>query len=177
MKRRKLKLEELQRISVDEFREAKKIPLIAVLDNVRSQHNIGSVFRTSDAFRVEEILLCGITATPPNVEIHKTALGAEDAVRWHYFEETLDAVQALKTAGYTVFAIEQAENSISLESVVLEKEKKYAIIFGHEVHGVQQRVVDAASACIEIPQYGTKHSLNVSVTAGIVIWDFFRKLS
>ena len=177
MKRRKLKLEELQRISVDEFREARKIPLIVVLDNVRSQHNIGSVFRTSDAFRVEEILLCGITAIPPNVEIHKTALGAEDAVRWRYFEETLEALQALKTAGYTVFAIEQAENSISLESVVLEKEKKYAVIFGHEVHGVQQMVVDAACACIEIPQYGTKHSLNVSVTAGIVIWDFFRKLS
>ncbi|MCE5178990.1 MAG: RNA methyltransferase [Porphyromonadaceae bacterium] len=176
MKRRKLKLEELHRISVDEFREARKIPLIVVLDNVRSQHNIGSVFRTSDAFRVEEILLCGITATPPNVDIHKTALGAEDAVRWRYFEETLDAVQALKSAGYTVFSIEQAENSISLESVVLEKEKKYAVIFGHEVHGVQQSVVNTADACIEIPQYGTKHSLNVSVTAGIIIWDFFRKL-
>ncbi len=176
MKRRKLKLEELHRISVDEFREARKIPLIVVLDNVRSQHNIGSVFRTSDAFRVEEILLCGITATPPNVDIHKTALGAEDAVRWRYFEETLDAVQALKSAGYTVFSIEQAENSISLESVVLEREKKYAVIFGHEVHGVQQSVVNTADACIEIPQYGTKHSLNVSVTAGIIIWDFFRKL-
>jgi tRNA G18 (ribose-2'-O)-methylase SpoU len=176
MKRRKLKLEELHRISVNEFREARKIPLIIVLDNVRSQHNIGSVFRTSDAFRVEEILLCGITATPPNVEIHKTALGAEDAVRWHYFEETLEAVQALKSAGFTVFAIEQAENSISLESVLLEREKKYALIFGHEVHGVQQSVVDAADGCIEIPQYGTKHSLNVSVTAGIVIWDFFSKL-
>ncbi len=176
MKRRKLKLEELHRISVNEFREARKIPLIIVLDNVRSQHNIGSVFRTSDAFRVEEILLCGITATPPNVDIHKTALGAEDAVRWRYFEETLDAVQALKSAGFTVFAIEQAENSISLESVLLEREKKYAVIFGHEVHGVQQSVVDAADGCIEIPQYGTKHSLNVSVTAGIVIWDFFSKL-
>ncbi len=177
MNRRKLKLEELQRIGVDEFREARKIPLIIVLDNVRSQHNIGSVFRTSDAFRVEEILLCGITATPPNVEIHKTALGAEEAVKWRYFEETPEAVQALKTAGYTVFAIEQAENSISLESVALEKEKKYAAIFGHEVHGVQQTVVDTADGCIEIPQYGTKHSLNVSVTAGIVIWDFFCKLA
>ena len=177
MNRRKQKLEELQRIGVDEFREARKIPLIIVLDNVRSQHNIGSVFRTSDAFRVEEILLCGITATPPNVEIHKTALGAEEAVKWRYFEETPEAVQALKTAGYTVFAIEQAENSISLESVALEKEKKYAAIFGHEVHGVQQTVVDTADGCIEIPQYGTKHSLNVSVTAGIVIWDFFCKLA
>ena len=176
MKRRKLKLEELQRISVDEFREARKIPLIVVLDNVRSQHNIGSVFRTSDAFRVEEILLCGITAIPPNVEIHKTALGAEDAVRWRYFEETQEALQTLKKDGYTVFSIEQAENSISLETITLEKEKKYAVIFGHEVHGVQQAIVDAADGCIEIPQYGTKHSLNVSVTAGIVIWDFFRKL-
>jgi len=176
MNRRKLKLEELHRISVDEFREARKIPLIVVLDNVRSQHNIGSVFRTSDAFRVEEILLCGITATPPNVEIHKTALGAEDSVRWRYFEETAEAVKILKAAGYTVFAIEQAENSISLESVALKKEKKYAAIFGHEVHGVQQSVVDEADGCVEIPQYGTKHSLNVSVTAGIVIWDFFSKL-
>lgn len=176
MKRRKLKLEELCRISVDEFREANKLPLTVVLDNVRSQHNIGSVFRTGDAFRVDEILLCGITATPPNVEIHKTALGAEDAVRWRYFEDTLDAVQFLKTAGYTVYAIEQAENSISLQSVVLEKDKKYAVILGHEVHGVQQSVVDASDNCIEIPQYGTKHSLNVSVTAGVVIWDFFKKL-
>lgn len=176
MKRRKLKLEELCRISVDEFREANKLPLTVVLDNVRSQHNIGSVFRTGDAFRVDEILLCGITATPPNVEIHKTALGAEDAVRWRYFEDTLDAVQFLKTAGYTVYAIEQAENSISLKSVVLEKDKKYAVILGHEVHGVQQSVVDASDNCIEIPQYGTKHSLNVSVTAGVVIWDFFKKL-
>ncbi len=176
MKRRKLKLEELNRLSVDAYQEAAKIPLVVVLDNVRSQHNIGSVFRTSDAFRVEEILLCGITATPPNVEIHKTALGAEDAVSWRYFEETKEALQALKTAGYTVFSIEQAENSISLETITLEKEKKYAVIFGHEVHGVQQAIVDAADGCIEIPQYGTKHSLNVSVTAGIVIWDFFRKL-
>ena len=175
MKRRKLKLEELNRISVDEFREARKIPLVVVLDNVRSQHNIGSVFRTGDAFRAEEILLCGITATPPNVEIHKTALGAEDAVRWRYFEDTLGAVKALKTSGYTVFAIEQAENSMSLESFTLEKDKRYAVILGHEVHGVQQSVIDASDGCIEIPQYGTKHSLNVSVTAGIVIWDFFKQ--
>ena len=176
MKRRKLKLEELNRLSVEAYQEAAKIPLVVVLDNVRSQHNIGSVFRTSDAFRVTEILLCGITATPPNVEIHKTALGAEDAVSWRYFEETQEALQTLKKDGYTVFSIEQAENSISLETITLEKEKKYAVIFGHEVHGVQQAIVDAADGCIEIPQYGTKHSLNVSVTAGIVIWDFFRKL-
>ncbi|MFA6794239.1 MAG: RNA methyltransferase [Proteiniphilum sp.] len=176
MKRRKLKLEELNRLSVEAYQEAAKIPLVVVLDNVRSQHNIGSVFRTSDAFRVTEILLCGITATPPNVEIHKTALGAEDTVCWRYFEETQEALQTLKKDGYTVFSIEQAENSISLETITLEKEKKYAVIFGHEVHGVQQAIVDAADGCIEIPQYGTKHSLNVSVTAGIVIWDFFRKL-
>jgi 23S rRNA (guanosine2251-2'-O)-methyltransferase len=176
MKRRKLKIKELNRLSVQAYQEATKIPLVVILDNVRSQHNIGSVFRTSDAFRVAEILLCGITATPPNVEIHKTALGAEDAVRWRYFEETKDALQALKEDGYTIFSIEQAENSISLETISLDKEKKYAVIFGHEVHGVQQAIVDASDCCIEIPQYGTKHSLNVSVTAGIVIWDFFKKL-
>lgn len=177
MQRRKLKLEELNRISVEEFREAEKIPLVIVLDNVRSRHNIGSVFRTGDAFRVEEIFLCGITGTPPDVEIHKTALGAEDAVRWRYFEDTLSAVERLKPEGYTVFSIEQAENSISLESFTSEKSKKYAVILGHEVHGVAQEVIDASDGCIEIPQYGTKHSLNVSVAAGIVIWDFFRKLS
>ena len=156
MKRRKLKLEELNRLSVEAYQEAAKIPLVVVLDNVRSQHNIGSVFRTSDAFRVTEILLCGITATPPNVEIHKTALGAEDAVSWRYFEETQEALQTLKKDGYTVFSIEQAENSISLETITLEKEKKYAVIFGHEVHGVQQAIVDAADGCIEI-QIGRAH--------------------
>ncbi len=174
--RRKLKVEELNRISIEEFQEADKIPLIVVLDNVRSRHNIGSVFRTSDAFRVEEIILCGITSTPPNVEIHKTALGAEDSMKWRYLEETLSAVTELKTAGYTVFAIEQTENSVSLGSMELDKDKKYAVILGHEVHGVQQEVIDACHGCIEIPQYGTKHSLNVSVTAGIVVWDFFKKL-
>ncbi len=177
MTRRKLKLEELNRISVEEFQNAEKIALTIVLDNVRSQHNIGSVFRTSDAFRVEEIILCGITATPPNVEIHKTALGAEDSVKWRYMDETLAAVQMLQDRGYTVFAVEQAEKSLSLEEMVLQKEKKYAVILGHEVHGVQQAVVDACDGCIEIPQIGTKHSLNVSVAAGIVIWDFFRQLS
>ena len=177
MQRRKLKLEELNRISVEEFREAEKIPLIVVLDNVRSRHNIGSVFRTGDAFRVEEILLCGITGIPPDVEIHKTALGAEDAVRWRYFADTLEAIKELKTAGYTVFSIEQAENSISLESFTPEKSKKYAVIFGHEVHGVAQEVIDASDGCIEIPQYGTKHSLNVSVAAGIVIWFFSQQFS
>jgi tRNA G18 (ribose-2'-O)-methylase SpoU len=177
MRHKKLKLEELNRISIEEFQSAEKIPLVVVLDNVRSQHNIGSIFRTSDAFRVEEILLCGITSTPPNVEIHKTALGAEDAVKWRYYKETLTAVEALKKKGYRVFSIEQAANSIPLETFQPEPGEKYGVIFGHEVHGIQQEVVDASHGCIEIPQYGTKHSLNVSVTAGIVIWDFFKLLS
>jgi tRNA G18 (ribose-2'-O)-methylase SpoU len=176
MKRRKLKLEELNRITVEEFREAEKIPLAVVLDNVRSRHNIGSVFRTGDAFRVEEVLLCGISGTPPDAEIHKTALGAEDSVKWRYFEQTLSAVGTLKAEGYVVFSVEQAENSVMLEEIELENGKKYAVVFGHEVHGVAQQVIDASDGCIEIPQYGTKHSLNVSVTAGIVIWDFFRRL-
>ncbi|MDO5663692.1 MAG: RNA methyltransferase [Bacteroidia bacterium] len=175
-KRRKLNVEELNRISIEEFQEAKKIPLVVVFDNVRSQNNIGSVFRTSDAFRVQEIILCGITATPPNVEIHKTALGAEDSMKWRYFEETLSAIKELKAEGYTIFSIEQTENSISLETFQFDKNKKYVIVLGHEVHGVQQTVIDHSDGCIEIPQYGTKHSLNVSVTAGIVIWDFFKGL-
>lgn len=173
---KKLNVEELNRISVEEFRVADKIPLIVVLDNVRSRNNIGSVFRTSDAFRVEEIILCGITSVPPNAEIHKTALGAEDSVKWRYFENTLSAVEELKNNGYTVYSIEQAENSISLLDIQPDKSKRYAIVLGHEVHGVQQSVVDASDHCIEIPQFGTKHSLNVSVTAGIVIWDFLKKL-
>src|SRR5690554_2121479 len=176
MKRRKLKLEELNRISVKEFHEAEKIPLVVVLDNIRSQNNIGSVFRTSDAFLVEEIILCGITATPPNTEIHKTALGAEDSVNWRYFEDTIVALENLKVRDYTIFSIEQTENSLSLERLQLDKNKKYAVILGHEVHGVKQEVVNASDGCIEIPQFGTKHSLNVSVTAGIVIWDFFKNL-
>lgn len=173
---KKLNVEELNRISVEEFRVADKIPLIVILDNVRSRNNTGSVFRTSDAFRVEEIILCGITSVPPNAEIHKTALGAEDSVKWRYFENTLSAVEELKSDGYTVYSIEQAENSISLLDIQPDKSKRYAVVLGHEVHGVQQSVVDASDHCIEIPQFGTKHSLNVSVTAGIVIWDFFKKL-
>jgi tRNA G18 (ribose-2'-O)-methylase SpoU len=176
MKRRKLKLEELNRISIKEFQKTKKIPLVVVLDNVRSQNNIGSVFRTSDAFLVEEIILCGITATPPNTEIHKTALGAEDSVNWRYFEDTLVALETLKSEGYIVYSIEQAENSQLLDSIQLDKEKKYAVILGHEVHGVMQEAINLSDGCIEIPQYGTKHSLNVSVTAGIIIWDFFKQL-
>ena len=177
IKRRKLKVEELNRIDVQEFKQAKKIGLTIVLDNVRSLNNIGSVFRTSDAFRVDEILLCGITATPPQIDIHKTALGAEDSVSWRYFDETISAINELKANGYTVYSIEQAENSISLSDVVLDKNKKYAVVLGHEVHGVQQAVIDASHNCIEIPQFGTKHSLNISVAAGIVIWSFYSQLS
>ncbi|QIK53582.1 RNA methyltransferase [Dysgonomonas sp. HDW5B] len=173
---RKLKITELNRISPDEFKETAKIPLVVVLDNIRSLNNVGSVFRTSDAFLVEAIYLCGITATPPNPEIHKTALGAEHSVEWKYFEDTVNAVESLRENGYTVFAIEQVENSTMLDDLQLDSQKKYAIVMGNEVKGVQQAVVDACDGCIEIPQYGTKHSLNVSVTTGIVIWDFFKQL-
>lgn len=176
-KRRKLKVEELNRIDIEEFKKAKKIGLTIVLDNIRSLNNIGSVFRTSDAFRVDEILLCGITATPPHIDIHKTALGAEDSVSWRHFDQTMDAVSELKQAGYTVYSIEQAENSTSLSDLSLDIDKKYAIVLGHEVHGVQQSVIDASHGCIEIPQYGTKHSLNISVATGIVVWSFYSQLS
>lgn len=173
---RKLKITELNRISKDEFKQVEKIPLIVVLDNVRSLNNVGSVFRTSDAFLVEAIYLCGITATPPQPEIHKTALGAEDSVDWVYYEDTLDAVNQLKRNGYNVFSIEQVENSTMLTDLVLDPNGKYAVILGNEVKGVQQEVVSNSDGCIELPQFGTKHSLNVSVTAGIVIWDFFKQL-
>nr|WP_321374500.1 RNA methyltransferase [uncultured Bacteroides sp.] len=173
---RKLKITELNRINAEEFKEAKKLPLIVVLDEIRSLHNIGSVFRTSDAFRIESIYLCGITATPPHPELHKTALGAEFTVDWEYFKNTLDAVDKLKADGYIVYSIEQAEGSILLNDLQLDTTKKYAIIMGNEVKGVQQEVINNSDGCIEIPQYGTKHSLNVSVTTGIVIWDFFNKL-
>lgn len=173
---RKLKITELNRISPDEFKDITKIPLVVVLDNIRSLNNVGSVFRTSDAFLVEAIYLCGITATPPNPEIHKTALGAEHSVEWKYFEDTVNAVESLKENGYTVYAIEQVENSTMLDNLQLDSQKKYAIVMGNEVKGVQQAVVNACDGCIEIPQYGTKHSLNVSVTTGIVIWDFFKQL-
>lgn len=174
---RKLKITELPRLTPEAFKETNKIPLIIVLDHVRSLHNVGSVFRTSDAFLVEAIYLCGITATPPHAEIHKTALGAEDTVYWEYFKETSKAVEKLRQDGYTVCAIEQAEGSVMLDKLVLDREKKYAVVLGNEVKGVQQSVVDNCDMCIEIPQYGTKHSLNVSVTSGIVIWDFFKQLS
>ena len=174
---RKLKITELNRINAEEFKEAKKLPLIVVLDEIRSLHNIGSVFRTSDAFRVESIYLCGITATPPHPELHKTALGAEYTVDWKYFKNTLDAVDKLKSDGYIVYSIEQAEGSTLLNDLQLDATKKYALIMGNEVKGVQQEVINNSDGCIEIPQYGTKHSLNVSVTTGIVIWDFFTKLN
>ncbi|MGL5732185.1 MAG: RNA methyltransferase [Bacteroidales bacterium] len=173
---RKLKITEMNRISKDEFKDANKLPLAIVLDNVRSLNNIGSVFRSSDAYRVDRIYLCGITATPPNAEIHKTALGAEDSVEWVYVENTLDALKDLKNEGYVICSIEQCEGSTMLNTFQPDKSKKYAVIFGNEVKGVQQDVVSNSDVCLELPQYGTKHSLNVSVTAGIVIWDFFCKL-
>lgn len=173
---RKLKITELNRISTEEYKEIDKTPLIIVLDNIRSLNNIGSVFRTSDAFLVEAIHLCGITATPPNQEIHKTALGAEYSVEWEYFENTIDSVKKLQDNGYTVFAIEQVENSIMLDKLQLDKSQKYAVVMGNEVKGVQQQVIDICDGCIEIPQFGTKHSLNVAVTTSIVIWDFFKLL-
>lgn len=167
----KLKTIEMNRLTAEEFKQAKKVPLVVVLDNVRSQHNIGAVFRTADAFLLEGIYLCGLCCTPPNQEIHKTALGAELTVDWQYRQSTLDAVRELQAAGYKVLAVEQAHNSTMLQDLCLSADGKYAVVFGHEVFGVQQEVVDAADGCIEIPQYGTKHSLNVSVTAGIVMYQ------
>ena len=182
---RKLRTIEMNRLSVDAFKEAPKMPLIVVLDDVRSMYNIGSVFRTSDAFRVEAVYLCGITATPPHPEIHKTALGGEDSVTWRYFATAQEAVEELHRNNYHVFAIEQCEGSTLLQelkidnspsSFLLPPSSKYAVVFGNEVKGVHQEVVDLCDGCIEIPQFGTKHSMNVSVTAGIVIWEFARQL-
>jgi 23S rRNA (guanosine2251-2'-O)-methyltransferase len=172
---KKLSMDELNRISPEEFRNQEKFPLVIVLDNIRSMMNIGSVFRTADAFGLEGIYLCGITATPPNREIHKTALGATESVLWKHFEKTTDAIKQLKNSGYIVIAIEQTDSSISLADFKPEKDKKYAVVFGNEVKGVEDEVLSICDTCIEIPQFGTKHSLNVSVTAGIVIWDFFNK--
>ena len=173
---RKLKNNELGRISVDEFKTIQKTPLIVVLDNIRSLNNIGSVFRTSDAFLIEKIYLCGICATPPNKDIHKTALGATESVAWEYVVDTLTLVEKLKAENIKVLAIEQAENSTKLNTFYPKKNEKYAIVMGNEVKGVQQEVVNAADLCIEIPQLGTKHSLNISVTTGVVIWDLFSKM-
>ena len=168
---------EMGRIDAATFKASNKMPLVIVLDNVRSLNNIGSVFRTSDAFRVERIILCGITATPDNslVEIHKTALGAEESVEWKYFEQTEEALTWLKQQGYTVLAIEQCEGSTMLQNFQREPGKKYAVVLGNEVKGVQQQVVDLCDGCLEIPQYGTKHSLNVSVAAGIILWHLSKK--
>lgn len=168
---------EMNRLTVEQFQQAEKVPLVVVLDNIRSQHNVGAVFRTSDAFCLQGVYLCGICCCPPNDEIHKTALGAELSVEWHYFADTLEAVRSLQADGYTVYAIEQAHNSITLDEAVNQlHNKKVAVVLGHEVFGVQQEVVDACDACIEIPQYGTKHSLNVSVTAGIVLYQISQTL-
>jgi tRNA G18 (ribose-2'-O)-methylase SpoU len=173
---RKLNTSELHRKTVQDFKNASKIPIVVVLDNVRSLNNIGSIFRTSDAFLIEAIYLCGISATPPHKEIHKTALGAEDSVAWKYFESTLTATEILKSQGYELIALEQTENSISLEKFPIDPLQKYALIFGNEVKGIQQEVIDGCDQCVEIPQFGTKHSFNVSVTAGIVIWELYRRM-
>ena len=172
----KLRTIEMNRLSIEEFREAPKLPLVVVLDNVRSLYNIGSIFRSCDAFRVKSVYLCGITATPPNAEIHKTALGGEDSVEWKYFEKTEDVIQQLRQEDYFIYSIEQVENSTRLQNLSLDATKTYAVIFGNEVKGVSQNVVDLSNDSLEIPQFGTKHSLNVSVAAGIVIWEFARQL-
>lgn len=175
-KMKKLTALEMNRLSVEEFKQADKLPLTVVLDNVRSLHNVGSVFRSGDAFRIEKIYLCGITATPPSAEIHKTALGAENSVEWEYYPSAHEAVEKLQAEGVFVYAVEQVQNSQMLPSLTLNTNQRYAIVLGNEVKGVQQSVVDIANYTLEIPQLGTKHSLNVSVTAGIVIWEFARQL-
>ena len=172
---RKLKVTEMGRLSLAEYKASDKQPIVVVLDHVRSLYNVGSVFRSSDAFRIEGVVLCGITAQPPHPEIHKTALGAEESVDWKYFERTEDAVSWLKEQGYKVLAVEQCEGSTMLQDFQRQTEEKYAIVLGNEVKGVQQQVVDLCDGCLEIPQYGTKHSLNVSVTAGIVLWYLCEK--
>tara|TARA_R110000868_G_scaffold57646_6_gene178031 strand:- start:905 stop:1438 length:534 start_codon:yes stop_codon:yes gene_type:complete len=174
---RKLKNNELDRLDVDQFKLAKKTPVILVLDNIRSLNNIGSVFRTADAFLIEKIYLCGITAKPPHKDIHKTALGATDSVEWEFYENTLDVIDLLKSEKIKTVAIEQAENAILLNDFEVASDNKYALVFGNEVKGVSQEVVSKCDLVIEIPQYGTKHSLNISVSAGVVVWDFWAKLN
>lgn len=174
---RKLKMEELNRVSVEEFKEQEKLPLVLVLDNVRSLHNVGSAFRTADAFAVRKIYLCGITGTPPHKEINKTALGATESVEWEHFTPTAELAQQLKTEGYQLIAIEQADRSVSLASYAPAPGQKYALVFGNEVFGVEDDVMQLADAVIEIPQFGTKHSLNISVAVGVVVWDFLSKLA
>ena len=175
--KRKLKNEELDRLEVSEFKEAKKTPIIIILDNIRSLNNIGSVFRTSDAFLIEKIYLCGITAQPPHNDIRKTALGSTETVDWEYAEHTLDVVEKLKSKNVNICSIEQAENATMLNDFKPEPNKKYAFVFGNEVKGVDQNVVDASNVVIEIPQFGTKHSLNISVSCGVVVWDVFSKMN
>ena len=174
---RKLENKELERKSITAFKEAKKTPIIIILDDIRSLHNIGSVFRTADAFLIEKIVLCGITATPPNKEIHKTALGATETVTWEHQTDVLKVIENLKKEGVIVMAIEQVESAVFLQDFEIDSEKKYALVFGNEVFGVSQEAVALCDGCIEIPQLGTKHSLNISVSAGIVIWDLFKKIN
>lgn len=174
---RKLENSELERKSIEGFKKSEKTPLILVLDDVRSLHNIGSVFRTADAFLVEKIILCGITATPPNKEIHKTALGATETVAWEHYDNVLEAIATLKNDDVITLAIEQVESAIFLQDFKVDPSKKYALVFGNEVHGVAQEAVAICDGCIEIPQLGTKHSLNISVSAGIVVWDLFKQFN
>ena len=174
---KKLKNSELNRISVSEFKNSSKSPMIIILDNIRSAHNVGSIFRTCDAFLISEIILCGITATPPNKEIRKTALGSTESVDWRYFDNIEEVVLDLRKEGFQIISIEQAYKSLKLENFIPKNDKKYAIIFGNEIKGIDQKIIDISDDIIEIPQFGTKHSLNVSVSAGIVIWDIFSKIS
>ncbi|PIX05737.1 MAG: RNA methyltransferase [Flavobacteriales bacterium CG_4_8_14_3_um_filter_35_10] len=176
MKHRKLKNSELNRLSVTDFKNSDKTPLLVVLDNIRSLNNIGSVFRTCDAFAIEKVYLCGITAQPPHNDINKTALGATESVAWEYATDVLTIINKLKADGVKIIAIEQAENSVALQDFELAKNQKYAVIFGNEVKGIQQSLVNAADYCVEIPQVGTKHSLNISVSCGVVLWDLFKKI-
>ena len=173
---KKLKLDDLNRASIQEFKEQDKLPIAVVLDNVRSMHNVGSVFRTGDGFAIEKLVLCGITACPPHREIEKTALGATLSVDWIHFEKTTEAINSLRNNGYTIIAIEQAKNSTMLNTFTPDPKKKYALIFGNEVDGVSEEVMSTIDECIEIPQFGTKHSFNIVISAGIVLWDFFAKL-
>jgi len=173
---RKLRNDELERLSAEEFKRAHKLKITVILDNVRSQHNIGSVFRTADSFFIEKIILCGICAVPPTPEIHKSALGAEFSVDWQYYKNTSEAVAALKEEGYIIISVEQAENSVMLHNFEPDPDKKYALVFGNEVKGVSQDVVDMSDSVLEIPQFGTKHSLNISVSAGAVLWECCKKL-
>lgn len=173
---RKLLNRELERKTVEQFRNTEKAPFIIVLDNVRSQSNVGSIFRTADAFLTEAIYLCGITACPPHREIQKTALGATESVAWKYFSKTSDAISYLKEKGYRIIAVEQAEGSVELQNLQIDNELKYAFVFGHEVNGVDQEIVNNCDICVEIPQFGTKHSFNIAISVGIVLWEVNKPL-